>query len=51
MRNLASIQKIISLEQIPGKDKIELATVLGWHVIVEKSKYKVGDLVIYCEVD
>lgn len=27
MRNLASIQKIISLEQIPGKDKIELATV------------------------
>ena len=23
MRNLASIQKIISLEQIPGKDKIE----------------------------
>jgi len=51
MRKLASVQKIINLEPIKGKDRIEVATILGWSVIVEKGKYKIGDLVIYCEYD
>lgn len=51
MRDLASIQKIISLEPIEGKDRIELATILGWKVIVGKEEFKVGDLVIYVEYD
>lgn len=51
MRQLASIQKIISLTPIPNADSIELAKVLGWNVVVKKGEFKVGDLVIYCEID
>ena len=51
MRKLASIQKITNLESIEGADRIELASILGWHVVVEKGKYQVGENVIYCEVD
>lgn len=51
MRKLASIQRITALEPIPEKDKIELATVLGWRVIVQKGLYDVGDLCVYCEPD
>jgi hypothetical protein len=50
-RKLASIQKIVELKPIEGKDRIELATVLGWHVIVQKGLYNVGDLCVYCEPD
>lgn len=51
MRQLATIQKISNIEPIEGKDRIELATVLGWKVIVMKDQFSVGDLCIYCEVD
>jgi RNA ligase (TIGR02306 family) len=51
-RKLASIRKISNLEPIEGADKIELATVDGWKVVVAKDvSHKVGDLVVYCEVD
>jgi len=51
-RKLASIQKIVSLEPIQGADMILKATVLGWEVVVaKKDNLKVGDLVVYCEVD
>ena len=51
MRTLASIQKIESLEPIPGADAIEKARVLGWNVVVKKGEHKAGDVVVYCEVD
>ena len=51
MRQLATIQKIKELNPIPNADKIEVATVLGWQVVVGKGQFKVGDLVIYCEID
>lgn len=51
MRKLASIQRILSLNPIPEADNIEVATILGWHVVVQKGLYKVGDLVVYVEVD
>ena len=51
MRKLASIQRIKSLEPIEGKDRIELCTILGWDVIVQKGEFKEGDLVVYCEYD
>lgn len=50
-RKLASIQKIIKTEPIPNRDRIVLATVLGWHVIVRKEEMKPGDLVVYVETD
>jgi len=51
MRQLASIQKITKIEPIANAEKLELATVLGWAVVVKKNEFKVGDLVIYCEID
>lgn len=47
MRDLAVIAKIQDIKPIEGKDRIELATVENYTVIVEKGAYKVGDLVVY----
>jgi len=51
MRQLASIQRIKSINPIDNADQIEVATVLGWHAVVEKSKHKAGDLIIFFEID
>ena len=51
MRKLASIQKIMNLQPIAQADAIEKATVLGWQLVVKKEEFKVGDLVVYCEID
>ena len=51
MRQLATIQTITSLSPIEGADKIEVAQILGWQVVVGKGEFKVGDKVVYCEVD
>jgi RNA ligase (TIGR02306 family) len=51
MRNLATIQTIKALDPIPDADAIEVATVLGWHVVVKNGEFKVGDKVVYCEID
>lgn len=50
-RKLASIQIIKNLEPIEGRDRIELATVEGWKVIVGKGDFKVGDRCVYIEID
>jgi len=50
-RKLASIQIIRNLEPIEGRDRILLATVEGWHVIVGKDDFKVGDMCVYIEID
>ena len=50
-RKLASIQRVKRIDPIEGRDKIVLATVLGWHVIVRKDEIKEGDLVVYIETD
>lgn len=51
MRQLASIQRIKALEPIENADAILKATVLGWHVVVKKGEFQVGDLCVYCEID
>ena len=51
MRNLASIQKITKLSPIEGADKIEVAEILGWKVVVKKNDFTVDELVVYCEID
>lgn len=50
-RKLASIQKIEKLDDIEGADRIELATILGWRVIVKKGEFNEGDLAIFIEPD
>jgi len=52
MRKLASIKRIDTIEPIEGADKIELATVGGWKVVVAKNVgHREGDMVVYCEID
>lgn len=49
-RALAHVEEINSIIPIEGKDRIVLATVLGWTVIVQKD-FKVGDKVVFAEID
>lgn len=51
MRSLASIQKIKSLTPIPNADKIELARISGWDVVVQKGQFEVGSWCVYVEID
>lgn len=51
MRKLASIQRVDWIKPIEGKDRIELAGILGWQVIVKKNEFSVGDHVVYIEID
>lgn len=43
MRKLASIKIISELLPIENKDRIELAIIDGWQVIVKKGEYQKGD--------
>lgn len=52
IRKLASVRTIKNIFPIEGADRIELAIVDGWKVIVAKDvNHKVGDKVVYCEID
>lgn len=50
-RALARVVTIDSLIEIPGAERIELAMVGGWQVVVGKGLYQPGDKALYCEVD
>ena len=50
-RALAHIEEIISLSPIEGADRIEVAQVLGWKVVVKKGEFQVGEKVVYIEID
>lgn len=50
-RKLASIKTISELHPIPERDRIELAIVDGWQVIVQKGEYQIGSKTIFVEID
>ena len=50
-RKLATIRRVSAVHDIPGKDRIGLAQVDGWTVIVQKADIHAGDLVVFCEID
>eukprot|EP01064_Diplonema_japonicum_P037771 TRINITY_DN8964_c0_g4_i1.p1 TRINITY_DN8964_c0_g4~~TRINITY_DN8964_c0_g4_i1.p1 ORF type:complete len:365 (+),score=50.76 TRINITY_DN8964_c0_g4_i1:51-1097(+) len=50
-RCLGTVDVIRELREHPGADRLELAEVRGWQVIVGKGEYKQGDRVVYLEVD
>lgn len=50
-RKLASIQVIDRIDIHSNADTLELATILGWQVIVRIGEVKIGMKVIYCEID
>lgn len=50
-RQLVTYETITEIAPIEGADAIEKATVRGWNVVVKKGEFKVGDEVIYFEID
>ena len=48
---LAYIVRIKDIREIPGADRIELATVMDYTVVVKKGEYQPGDLAMYVEID
>ena len=50
-RELAYVVTIDGIEPIEGYDRVEMAIVGGWHIIVQKGQFKVGDPAIYFEID
>lgn len=51
MRKLATIRLISELRPIEGADRIETALVDGWEVVCKKGEFKVGDNIVYIEID
>ena len=51
MRKLVSIQEIKDIKPIENADKIEVVKVLGWNVVVKKDEFKIGDKIVYAEID
>lgn len=51
MRELAKIRRIHELNPHPNADRLELAIVDGWQVVVAKDQFKVGELVVMFEID
>ena len=50
-RELAYLVKIDDITPINGYDRVELAHVGGWTVVVGKNEFKAGDTAIYFEID
>ena len=50
-RALATIQRINNLRPIEGADRIEVAEILGWRVVVRKGEFQINDRCVYFELD
>lgn len=50
-RKLASIQIVKSIEKHTNASSLELCTILGWQIVTRIKECKVGDIVVYCEID
>lgn len=50
-RELAYLVKIDNITPIDGYDRVELAHVGGWTIVVGKNEFKIGDTAVYFEID
>lgn len=50
-RELAYVVKINEIKPIEGADRVEIAVVNGWRIMVRKGQFQPGDLAIYFEID
>ena len=51
-RALAHVEKIVDIQPIPNADRISVCQILGWKVVIaNKDNFKVGDKVVYIEID
>ena len=48
---LASVQMVRAINPISGADKVEMAQILGWNVMVRKNTMFAGDKVVFFEID
>lgn len=51
VRELAYIVKVDNILPIEGADRVELACVGGWRIMVKKGQFQIGDYAIYFEID
>lgn len=51
IRKLVTIKKVDKVKAIEGADLIELIVIGGWQVVTKKGEFKVGEKVLYFEVD
>ena len=50
-RELAYVVKIDNIIPIDSADRVEQAVVGGWHIMVRKGQFKIGDKAVYFEID
>ena len=50
-RELAYVVLIDNIEPITGSDNCECAIIGGWHIMVRKNQFNIGDPAIYFEID
>jgi len=50
-RKLASIKSISDIMPIEKRDRIELAIIDGWSLIVKKDEFQIGDKIVFVEID
>lgn len=51
VRELAYIVKVDAIHPIEGADRVEVAAVGGWRIMVKKGQFQPGDYAIYFEID
>ena len=51
MRRLATVRTITEIKPIEKADAIEVAIVDGWECVCKKNEFKVGEKVVYIEID
>lgn len=50
-RELAYVVTIDDIRPIEGADRVEVAIVGGWHIMVRKGQFQPGDFAVYFEID
>ena len=50
-RELCYFVTIDEIKPIEGADRVEVAVVSGWKIMVRKGQFKAGDIAIYFEID
>lgn len=50
-RALATIERLEDVRPHPNADRLELANVRGWQVVVGKGEFRSGDQVVFFEID
>lgn len=49
--NEASVQQIISVENVPNSDNLDVVKILGWNVVTKRNEFKIGDICVYIQID